>query len=426
MKREIIDLFEGKENVTHIINDNGAESWQTQEISFGDETFVKGACKLNTVENETKHVLFLFNSDDEEVGRYYLSKSLQGKTPSELVGMKQNLCFFESWSPGDKEHPAIWVPCVSLSSNKELTGNAIVDLSSNNNSQEKETGSTCEKGLHPFNEESNLQQECKVGLSVIYFKVKDTKKKLAVQYCEKTLKEIGEWEPYWENAKRCFRRSKTYGFRILEQDLSYKEKIVFFFKSIMDEINAHSEVFYKSFPEENHRYNDDNFRKLYDWLDYCRRSIPVKDLFANQYVTIKDLEGGKIAYPISNNLDGFFSALCQDGLIEKNDENLKTIKEWICMPRHVNYLDSQCTEDWIEYQYDKFDSRTTLLEKKLFYWTAIFKGEGRNRSTIDLAVLGRYTIFSRDNLKSIFMVMQRERMAPQKNIGEEGYYHEWY
>ena len=112
MKVISLDQFQGRSNVRHIINDNGVESWLTQEISFGDETFVKGACKLNTVENETKHVLFLFNSDDEEVGRYYLGKSLQGKTPSELVELKSDLVFFESFNPESKS----WVPCVKLSS----------------------------------------------------------------------------------------------------------------------------------------------------------------------------------------------------------------------------------------------------------------------------------------------------------------------
>ena len=110
-KDEILPHFQGKDNVRHYMNNNGAESWLTQETSFGDETFVKGACKLNTVENDTKHVLFLFNSDDEEVGRYYIGKSLQGKTPSELVEIKSDLVFFESWNPESNS----WVPCVDLS-----------------------------------------------------------------------------------------------------------------------------------------------------------------------------------------------------------------------------------------------------------------------------------------------------------------------
>ena len=115
MQKEFLDSFEGKKNVWHIISDNGNESWITQEVSFADEICKKGACKLNTVENETKHVLFLFNDKNEEVGRYYIGKKLQGKTPSELVEIKKDIVFFESFNPESKS----WVPCVKLSSKSD-------------------------------------------------------------------------------------------------------------------------------------------------------------------------------------------------------------------------------------------------------------------------------------------------------------------
>ena len=139
MKTEILNQFQGRYNVRHIVNDNGIESWLTQDVSFGDEAFAKGACKLNTVEKENKHVLFLFNSDNEEVGRYYLGKNLQGKTPSELVEIKKDLVFFESWNPEDKS----WVPCVKLSSEGDDSQTSlrvikinkpIINKNANNNS----------------------------------------------------------------------------------------------------------------------------------------------------------------------------------------------------------------------------------------------------------------------------------------------------
>lgn len=139
MKTEILNQFQGRYNVRHIVNDNGIESWQTQDVSFGDEAFAKGACKLNTVENENKHVLFLFNSDDEEVGRYYLGKNLQGKTPSELVEIKSDLVFFESWNSESKT----WIPCVGLSLKSENSQTSlrtikinkpIINKNANNNS----------------------------------------------------------------------------------------------------------------------------------------------------------------------------------------------------------------------------------------------------------------------------------------------------
>jgi len=111
IKKELLASFQGKENVWHIVLSNGMSSYLTQECSFADETFVKGACKLNTVENDKKHVLFLFNDRDAEVGRYYLGKKLQGLTPKQLTEVKHELCFFESWNPETMK----WVPCVGKS-----------------------------------------------------------------------------------------------------------------------------------------------------------------------------------------------------------------------------------------------------------------------------------------------------------------------
>jgi transcriptional regulator with XRE-family HTH domain len=116
-KNEVLNHFQGKDNVRHIFSVNGSECWLTQERSFGDEVYALGASKLNTVETETKHVLFLFNSDDEEVGRYYLGKKLRGKTPAKIVEIKHDICFFESWNPEQKK----WVPCVGFLSMSEGT-----------------------------------------------------------------------------------------------------------------------------------------------------------------------------------------------------------------------------------------------------------------------------------------------------------------
>ena len=121
MTRETINSFENRNNVTKITADNGSVSYLTQSVSFGDETYAKGATKLNTVENEKKHVLFLFNGADAEVGRYYLGQKLQGKSPAELVEMKHLLCFFESFNPETQA----WVPCVGLSKQEDLTKSAV-------------------------------------------------------------------------------------------------------------------------------------------------------------------------------------------------------------------------------------------------------------------------------------------------------------
>lgn len=121
MTRENLNSYQGENNVTKITSDNGAVSYLTQSISFGDEVYQTGACKLNTVETEKKHVLFLFNSADAEVGRYYLGKKLQGMAPAELVEKKHCLCFFKSFNPDTQS----WVPCVGLSNSENLAEKAV-------------------------------------------------------------------------------------------------------------------------------------------------------------------------------------------------------------------------------------------------------------------------------------------------------------
>lgn len=121
MTREILSSYQGENNVTKVTGDNGSISYLTQSISFAEEANAIGASKLNTVENENKHVLFMFNASDAEVGRFYLGKKLQGKTPQELVEMRHMLCFFKSWNPNTNN----WVPCVGLSSQESLAAKAV-------------------------------------------------------------------------------------------------------------------------------------------------------------------------------------------------------------------------------------------------------------------------------------------------------------
>ena len=121
MTRENLNSYQGENNVTKITSDNGSVSYLTQSVSFSDAAYSTGACKLNTVENEKKHVLFLFNAGDAEVGRFYLGKKLQGKTPAQLAEMKHQLCIFKSYNPNTDS----WVPCVGLSSQEDLSKSAV-------------------------------------------------------------------------------------------------------------------------------------------------------------------------------------------------------------------------------------------------------------------------------------------------------------
>ena len=117
IKNETLSFYQGKTNVIHYVMDNGQESYLSQSRSFDDEANVKGACKLNTVENEKKHVLFLFNDKNEEVGRYYIGKKLQGLSPERIIEIKDSLSFFDSWN----QESSNWIPCVGFKSSSQFT-----------------------------------------------------------------------------------------------------------------------------------------------------------------------------------------------------------------------------------------------------------------------------------------------------------------
>ena len=133
IKKETLSFFQGKTNVIHCVMDNGQESYLSQSRSFDDEANIKGACKLNTVENEKKHVLFLFNSDDKEVGRYYIGKKLQGLSPERIIEIKDSLSFFDSWN----QESSNWVPCVGVLANNPLKDIASKAMSFTNSQNSK-------------------------------------------------------------------------------------------------------------------------------------------------------------------------------------------------------------------------------------------------------------------------------------------------
>ena len=125
MTREQLSSFQGENNVTKIVADNGSVSYLTPSISFADKTFALGATKLNTYEVGSKHVAFLFNSADAEVGRYYMGSKLHGLNPVEICEKKSNLVFFKSWNPAANNGAGAWVPCLGVSSQENLAATAV-------------------------------------------------------------------------------------------------------------------------------------------------------------------------------------------------------------------------------------------------------------------------------------------------------------
>ena len=411
MKRELIEQFQGKENVTKITSDNGVVSYLTQSRSFDDEVIATGASKLNTVEDEKKHVLFLFNDDGAEVGRYYIGKALQGKSPTELAEIKHSLVVFESWNPAQ----AKWVPCVGMSDNTK--DNSLRDISSNNIENKLE--------IENNNKEDDFEIINQLGLEPLYAKNEVRKKKIAIEFCKVLLSKIDNWEEYYNNAKRCINRSFFYGYSIVESDLSDIEKKVFFWKTLIEEIESNSDTLYKVFPEKYHSYNDNNFKKLYDWIKICKEGIPMKDAFKKKFITIEDLQDCKIHPYYKENLENIFSALCQDGWIEYGEENLHILKKWIGSKMYLLYIPKSFgdeEEDERDQMWWSFTAKLSLLEQRLFYWTALFCGEGNMSSLESIKrIPGRYSVYNSKNLRNLFEKITKRLQTPKKVIdGETG------
>lgn len=120
--RENLSSYQGQNNVSKLTNtDTGSISYLTSTTSFADEAYRLGASKLNSLESEKKHVFFLFNAQGAELGRYYMTKSLQGKTPQQLLEMRTCLVFFKSFNPNTNS----WVPCVAKGNTTNLADTAL-------------------------------------------------------------------------------------------------------------------------------------------------------------------------------------------------------------------------------------------------------------------------------------------------------------
>lgn len=145
MKRSELPFFEGRENVTCVTSDAGIKTYLTKPIPLREIAKRHGGCKLNTIETDVKHVLFIFDNNDKEVGRYYLGKKLHGKSPEEIVKIMDILVVFDTFNPNTRE----WVPCVGYHTKIENTLNRLskvgsefnnknITNNSNNNERTKE------------------------------------------------------------------------------------------------------------------------------------------------------------------------------------------------------------------------------------------------------------------------------------------------
>ena len=129
-------------------------------------------------------------------------------------------------------------------------------------------------------------------------------------------------------------------------------------------------------------------------------------------------------------LENLFGALEQDGMIEYNTENLRILKDWFSYSKYLFYIPELFgdeEEDERDQMWWAFTSKLSSLEQRLFYWTALFCGEGDMSSQESIKnIPGRYSVYNNKNLRSLFEKITNRLKTPKKVVGGESYYHEWY
>lgn len=134
VKCNLLNNFVGKENIRVVASKDGVKKYITPTIPLLSIISEFGEVKFRTVEKGNTHVLFFLNSDDTVVGKYYMCKSIQGKTPQELDEIKHLLvCFGYYFENGED-----YIPCVSLKSLTRNTSSTEMAQSPSLDSYERE------------------------------------------------------------------------------------------------------------------------------------------------------------------------------------------------------------------------------------------------------------------------------------------------
>jgi len=119
----------------------------------------------------------------------------------------------------------------------------------------------------------NFKDASRAGLEILYINLRLKNRKTVSKYCRDLLSLVDDWENRYKIASNCVRRSSFYGYKIVKEDLSEIDKMVFFWKRLADEIESDREDFHKYLTEKQHFYSEENFKRLYDLIASRRYSI---------------------------------------------------------------------------------------------------------------------------------------------------------
>lgn len=109
ISKEILPEFYGMNNVIKETYDDNTVCYYTQNIPFEIETAYTKACKLNITEDLWGNWMYLFDANNNVVGKYYMEKRLLGCKAKQLVEQRSKLFFYKVFDDGRK----VWKSIVS-------------------------------------------------------------------------------------------------------------------------------------------------------------------------------------------------------------------------------------------------------------------------------------------------------------------------
>lgn len=291
MKREILEQFQGKENVAHIISNNGIVSYITCPRSYSMETERVRAYKVRTIEEANKHLLLLMSSDDSIVESYQMSEKLWGIHSVPLHMHKFSLAFFEKYDTDAK----IWISCVGYKQDgfslyyDEAIMSFIRRSWDSRFDNSKDFDKEFDMALFKMNvyDLQVIRKICQNSSSTDY---------LGIKYG------LLEWDLHKRNADLV---CKEYGYGWTEMMLTGFEKRLFFWNFLLCEKKKDSNKFEKRFPQIYHSYSEDNLKRLIDYYHtYCKYQWSIADGSTNSEVdaetaimsALKNGDGDNVGY----------------------------------------------------------------------------------------------------------------------------------
>lgn len=392
ISEKILPEFMGEKDVVMRFMDDGKIYYITKNNSADDIIIRLGVCRFEVIEDDNKHVLFLYDSVSKMVGGYYMSKGMHGFTAQEIIAQRDVLSFYKTWSNENKK----WMPCVwgNLDRNcivKEWNGIRTVFK---DGKWYIDCGNIHKRfylvlpGKYDFIDDFNEQGMAKVKINGKIEKIEqkdkaydkwgminiDGEEIIPVSFikienvCNKKWKFVKLIK--YEEGKdgTCGRMIREY---LLDLNLyTYNRKV-------------------KLFPLDDGFYED----SIQSILLYAKHVLDEEDIICLESVLIQMNE---------NERKSVLKIWKEDDLISKEDK-VREILKWNLHWFYVSFK-------FKKYDYDYIKDRVPDFEKKQFFWMVLFE-EVMNKKHHNTDFPSEFHVYSENNLKRLVEWYNKNHLA---------------